>query len=189
MARNYGIIKTNIMKKPFKETKLGKLLASKGLDVVLGTVGDIVPGVKILDQIKDIITGQDPSLNDQPALQALTPEDRAQILEMIKLEQDELEVYLADVQNARAMQIEALHQDDLFSKRFVYYFISAWSLFSMLFIGFTTVAPIPAENMRIVDTTQGFILGTAIASMFAFLLGSTRRSEQKDSTIAKLTKQ
>lgn len=176
------------MKKPFKETKLGKFLASKGLDTVLGTVGDIIPGVKILDHIKDIITGQDPSLNDQPAIQALTPEDRAHILELIRLEQHELEVVLNDVQNARAMQIQALQQEDTFSKRFVYYFITAWSLFSMGFIIVTTLCEIPEANMRMVDTTQGFLLGTAIASMFAFLLGSTLRSRQKDDTISKLTK-
>ncbi len=175
-------------KKKFSETKLGKVLSSKGLDVILGTVGDIVPGIAILDKIKDAIMGTDPETAGIEQITQLTPEERQQILELVKLEQQELDSYLNDVKDARQMQTAALAQDDKFSKRYTYYFITAWSLFSMGFIFSTTMLEIPEANMRIVDTTQGFILGTAVASMFGFLLGSTRRSEQKDTTIANLRK-
>ena len=37
--------------------------------------------------------------------------------------------YLADTADARKMQVAALQQDDLFSKRFVYFFSAAWSVF------------------------------------------------------------
>lgn len=174
-------------KKPFKERKLGKILASKGLDQILGIVGDLVPGVAILDNIKDAILGNG-SDEVNEAISILTPEERQQILELVKLEQQELDSILADKQSARAMQVAALGQDDLFSKRFTYYFITAWSLFSMAFILMTTLLEIPPANMRIVDTTQGVILGTAVASMFGFLLGSTHKSQQKDATISNLSK-
>ncbi len=175
-------------KKPFKETKLGKFLSSKGLDQALGLAGDLLPGIKILDKIKDAVIGNDPETSELEAIVNLTPEDRAHILELIHAEKEELELILADVRDARAMQMAALQQDDKFSKRFVYYFITAWSLFSMTYMIGTTFLEIPEANMRLADTFQGFILGTAISGMFAFLLGSTQRSRQKDDTIAKLTK-
>ncbi len=175
-------------RKPFKETKLGKFLASKGLDQALGLAGDLLPGIKILDKIKDAVIGNDPETSELEAVVNLTPEERAHILELIQAEKEQLEMILADVKDARAMQVAALQQEDKFSKRFVYYFITAWSLFSMAFMLSTTFLNIPVQNMRMVDTTQGFLLGTAVASMFAFLLGSTLRSRQKDDTIAKLTK-
>lgn len=164
-------------KKPFKETKLGAFLASKGFKAVLDTVGSAVPGVKLLDTIKDMVLGESPEVE-------LTPEERAHFLELMKLEQQALDAQLADIKSAREMQVVALGQEDIFSKRFVYYFISFWSLFCAGFIVTTTLHEIPEPNMRLVDTTQGFILGTAISSMFAFLLGSTLKSQVKDRTIS-----
>ncbi len=175
-------------RKPFKETKLGKFLASKGLDQALGMAGDVIPGIKILDKIKDAVLGNDPETAELEQVVNLTPEERAHILELIQAEKEQLEMILADVKDARGMQVAALQQEDKFSKRFVYYFITAWSLFSMVFILITTLCEIPEQNMRMVDTTQGFLLGTAIAAMFAFLLGSTHRSRQKDETIANLAR-
>lgn len=95
---------------------------------------------------------------------------------------------LEDVANARAMQTAALSQDDKFSKRFVYYFIIVWSLFSMAFIVGVTFFEIPAESVRFADTILGFILGTAIASVFQYMVGSTRGSESKNEAIKNLSK-
>lgn len=167
-------------KKPFKETKVGKFLTGEGAGNLLNTIGQVATGnwVGAVDSITEMIQGSTELTAEKKelALQYL-----AQDLEAMKLE-------VEDRKDARSMQVAALGQEDLFSKRFVYYFISAWSLFSMAFILITTLCEIPEANVRIVDTTQGFLLGTAIASMFAFLLGSTLKSREKDSTIARLTK-
>lgn len=98
------------------------------------------------------------------------------------------EAYLKDTQDARHMQVAALQQDDLFSKRFVYFFAAAWSLFAMIFMLIVTLGDIPKENVRMVDTILGFLLGTAIAGIFNFFLGTTFRSQKKDDTISNLSR-
>lgn len=95
---------------------------------------------------------------------------------------------LADIQSARDMQKAALAQDDIFSKRFVYYFITAWSLFAMAFLIGVTFYTIPESSQRFADTILGFLLGTAIASVFQFMVGSTRSSRTKDETITTMAR-
>ena len=95
--------------------------------------------------------------------------------------------YLADASDARKMQIAALQQDDLFSKRFIYFFSATWSLFAMIYIVIVTMGNIPEKNVQIVYTVLGFLLGTAIASIFNFFLGTTVRNSKKDDTMNALS--
>ena len=81
--------------------------------------------------------------------------------------------------DARAMQIAAINQEDLFTKRFVPIFASLWSAVTAIYIFCITFATIPAPNMRIVDTITGFMLGTLIATIINFFFGSSRGSEMK----------
>lgn len=96
--------------------------------------------------------------------------------------------YLDDLASARDMQKAALAQDDLFSKRFIYYFITAWSVFAMAFLLGVTFWPVPEGSQRFADTILGFLLGTAIASVFQFMVGSTRSSRAKDETIGTMAR-
>ena len=91
--------------------------------------------------------------------------------------------HLADTADARKMQVAALQQDDLFSKRFVYFFSAAWSVYAMVYIMDVTMGRIPKDNVQIVYTVLGFLLGTAIASIFNFFLGTTMRNSKKDDTM------
>jgi hypothetical protein len=102
-------------------------------------------------------------------------------------EADLTKAYLADVGNARAMQVAALQQDDLFSKRFVYYFAIAWSLFAMLYFAFVTFGTVPESGTRMADTILGVLIGTVITGFFNFFFGSSARSAAKDVTIQKLS--
>lgn len=95
--------------------------------------------------------------------------------------------YLADVQSARTMQMAALAQDDLFSKRFVYYFAAAWSLFSMIYFMAVTFWPPSAAGQRIADTILGVLIASVIGVMFAYFYGTTRASKAKDDTISRLS--
>ena len=104
-------------------------------------------------------------------------------LELQKLNQAELQSYLLDAQSARQMQIAALGQEDLFSKRFVYYLATAWSVATMAYIGCITFVRIPAENIRYADTVLAFLLGTAVAQIFNYMYGTTRGSEAKNAVI------
>jgi hypothetical protein len=51
---------------------------------------------------------------------------------------------------------------------------------SATYIGFITFGEIPEDNIRFADTILGFVLGTMVASMFQFLLGSSLGSRSKD---------
>jgi hypothetical protein len=83
--------------KPFKESKIGKFLTSKGLDHLLETVGDFVPGVKALDKLKDAVLGDGDVLSD---------EDKKQFMELYDLQLKELDKQLADVAGARFRESE-----------------------------------------------------------------------------------
>jgi len=83
-------------------------------------------------------------------------------------------------QRATDMQMQAMKSEDPFVRRFLYYFIMLWSTFSVIFIPCLIWLPIPETNVRFADTVLGYILGTVVTGMFAFLLGSSQGSRMKD---------
>jgi hypothetical protein len=110
-----------------------------------------------------------------------TKEDYAKwSAEAAKHEEFMAEIDLKNMQGARDMQLKAMDSDDPLVRRFVYYFVSFWSVLSATYIGFITFGTIPEDNIRFADTILGFVLGTMVASMFQFLLGSSLGSRAKD---------
>lgn len=110
-----------------------------------------------------------------------TPEDNAKLKEAaMKHEEFMAEIDMKNMQGARDMQLKAMDSDDPLVRRFVYYFISFWSVLAATYIGFITFYDIPDDNVRFADTILGFVLGTMVASMFQFLLGSSIGSRNKD---------
>lgn len=95
-------------------------------------------------------------------------------------ETEVLRMAYGDVANARNMQVEALRQEDLFSKRFIYIFATFWSIFAAGYIGFITFGHIPEDNQRFADTILGFLLGTVVATILQFFFGSSMGSKEKD---------
>lgn len=85
--------------------------------------------------------------------------------------------------NARDMQKSALQQEDIFSKRFVYYLASFWSAFASTYIFCVTFMVIPDSSIRLVDTILGFLLGTLIGSIVNFFFGSSKSSADKNSLL------
>lgn len=102
----------------------------------------------------------------------------------VKLNQQEVD----DRASARIMQGAALAQDDLFSKRFVYYFASALAGMTFVYIVAATFIPIPAENVRLADMASGILLGTVLTTVVAFFFGSSAGSAKKTTMIDRLTK-
>ena len=100
--------------------------------------------------------------------------------EAAKHEEFMAEMDLKNMEGARAMQEKAMDSDDPLVRRFVYFFIGFWSVLSATYIGCITFLDIPDENTRFADTILGFVLGTMVASMFQFLLGSSLGSRSKD---------
>ena len=107
--------------------------------------------------------------------------EAAQKLAEIDLKQFEL--HNANTANARAMQVVALQQDDLFSKRFLMYFAIGWSVCAVVYIACITFAAIPPANIRFADTILGFVLGTIVSTLLNFFFGSAHGSTDKQETI------
>ena len=86
--------------------------------------------------------------------------------------------------DARARQVAALQQDDKFSKRFVMYLATFWSLTAVAYIFLITFTNIPELNIRFADTILGFLLGTVVATILNFFLGSSAGSKEKTEALA-----
>lgn len=111
----------------------------------------------------------------------MKPEDVSRLKEAaMKHEEFMAEIDLKNMEGARNMQLKAMDSDDPLVRRFVYFFIAFWSVLSATYIGFITFGYIPESNVRFADTILGFVLGTMVASMFQFLLGSSIGSRKKD---------
>jgi len=154
---------------------IASLLTSVGVDLV-GRLIDSGED-KAIEFVKDK-TGIDLSKKSELSkdeiekLKKFENENKKLILEKTKM-------FLKDMENARNMQVVALNQDDLFSKRFIYYFAMVWSVFAMLYMTAITFYDIPKDSIRFADTIQGFLLGTIVAQIIAFFYGSSIGSKQK----------
>jgi len=115
----------------------------------------------------------------------LTPDPSPEAVEnwkraVMEHEKELIAMAYGDTANARAMQVAALQQDDLFSKRFIYIFATFWSIFAAGYIAFITFGTIPEDNQRFADTILGFLLGTVVATILQFFFGSSMGSKEKD---------
>lgn len=120
----------------------------------------------------------------------LKPDMSPQELEEVRKAALQHEEFLISESNkntadARDMQKEALKQDDVFSKRFVYYLSSFWSVISAVYIFFITFLEVPLSSVRYADTILGFLLGTIIASIINYFLGSSFGSDKKTELMSK----
>jgi hypothetical protein len=101
-------------------------------------------------------------------------------LKLAQIDLDKLKAEYANTADARAMQVTALNQSDVFSKRFTMYLTTFWSVAATVYIGFITFSVIPDKNIRFADTILGFVLGTVLATMLNFWFGSSIGSKEKD---------
>lgn len=155
-------------------TLLGNAVMSKGKDVIEEKLGVNIDSM--LGSEEGRIQLKQLEFDNEEALRQFTLAKREQ-----EMRSDEM--YLADTQDARDLQKEALKQSDVFSKRFLYYFSIGWSFLVAAYIGFITFAPIPDSNIRFADTILGFLLGTILATMFNFFYGTSKSSQNKDDVI------
>ena len=132
-------------------------------------VGDVLPEKGILGIVKNLISNDD----------KLTPEQKVEALELLKID-------LENTKDARDMQKIALQQDDIFSKRFVYYLASFCSVVSAVYFFLATFTSV--VNERVSDTILGFLLGTIIGTIVNFFFGSSQGSKEKGLELLNKTK-
>jgi uncharacterized membrane protein YccC len=64
------------------------------------------------------------------------------------------------------------------------YLAMFWSLTAVVYIFLITFTDIPALNVRFADTILGFLLGTVVATILNFFLGSSAGSKEKTEALA-----
>lgn len=147
------------------KTRVGTFLQTVAPDV-LDFAGDLT-GVSALNKLGDMIQNSD----------VLSEQDKNIALEMLKLDID-------DRRGARDMQVAALSQDDLFSKRFVYYLTSAIFAILLVLIVLLFFVDIPEGNGEIIYMAVGMFLGI-VSTVAAFFFGSSSGSKEKQDGILK----
>lgn len=155
----------------FTESKFIKGVKAIAPDV-LDVVGNI-SGIGAFNRVSDMIDKR----QDIPA------DVKEKLLELHKMELDELKLLLDDTKDARDLQKVALRQEDRFSKRFVYYLaiiiISAAILFgaALMFL-----EEIPEGNKRLVEMFADIFLFSGGLVVIQFFFGSSKGSRDKDTT-------
>ena len=158
------------MKKAFKDTAIGGFLG-KVAPAVLDTVGEAFPPVKVLASLFDHelqVSGEDQKRFDELLAQ---------------YENEELKLYLADVADARDMQKTALGQEDVFSKRFIYWLTAGSLLLGFAYIFVITFLTIPEQNQRFADTILGVVISIIFGTIYNFYFGSSKGSKEKQDII------
>lgn len=116
----------------------------------------------------------------------MTPEAIAEVRELAnKHEEFSVNANLENTKSARGMQEVALQQDDVFSKRFVYYLATFWSVVTTVYLFCITFFPMQEAGIGHSQTTVGFLLGTVVATILNYFLGSTLNSHKKTELLAK----
>lgn len=96
------------------------------------------------------------------------------------------ELYLKDVADARAMQVEALKQNDTFSKRFVYYFAMMMVLLTIAYDFCFFFVKFPPENKDLLNMIAGVLNTSCLVMIVSFFFGSSMGSADKQKQIEKL---
>lgn len=102
---------------------------------------------------------------------------------MASIAQAETDSYLKDVDSARQMQMEALRQDDKFSKRFTYYLATGVIMLTFIFDMCFFFVQYPERNHDIVNMIAGTLNSTGFAAIIYFFFGSSKSSQNKQDTI------
>ena len=165
-------------KKPFKETKLGQLLTSKGAGNLINTVGSIATGnwVGAADQIRNMIKSSS----------ELTEAQKDLALQYFQADLDAMKLEIEDRKDARnrEIQINQVDSSSWLSK-------NAASIIALIFTVFTCTLFIlvlvgqikPSDNIT-------FTVVTSVTNIFmliaGYYFGSSRSSQAKDKTINEL---
>jgi hypothetical protein len=168
--------------KPFKETRLGKFLASKGLDFAMGIAGTAYPPIAAVNALKNLIMADSAPVK-------LTFDDQQEFIEAYHCYITELDMILKDVADARSMYE---HKNEMADK--IARWIMLWNLPLMLLgIAALVVAALLLDSvvLALVSASIGSLmatLGNERQQVTNFFLGSSVGSKEKGNAIqSKLT--
>jgi hypothetical protein len=154
------------MKKPFKDTKFGKLLTEK-LPEAAQIVGNVLPDKGLLGVVKNIIEGS-----------PISNEDKAELLkEAHDFELNELKLYNEDRASARSREVELAKagRPDYLHSATGYTVLLAFLLveFSIIFL------PIPQDNRELFVHLIGMVEGAFVGGLVFYYFGASKTRESK----------
>ena len=166
------------MKKPFKDTDVGRFLKSKGFNVVMDAIGTAVPGVTLLNDIKEMVIGD-------PGFKSLSPDDQQQFLSLHARAMEELDKRLADTADARDMYEKKNEMADAVARRIIKYNLIIVFGLVMVLIACTIFLK---DNvlLALISSTIGGVsaqLLTERMTIVQFFFGSSAGSKEKQALL------
>lgn len=158
------------MKKPFKETKLGKLVTEKLPDAIK-IVGDVLPDKGALGVLKNIIGASD-----------ISPEDKSLLLqEANDFEKEMYELEIKDRDSARNREIEIAKVGGTDWMMYVV----AGVVLSLLCFTVYAIFYTELSNKELAHFVAGEVLGFG-SSLIFYYYGTSKGSHDKSEIIRKL---
>ena len=155
----------------FKDTKVGQFLSANGVKT-LSVVGDVLPSNGVLGIIKNVIS----------SATELNAQQKAQANLLLEEEMDYYKMDVEDTGDARKMQIAALGQSDVFSKRFIMYLTMTVIAFTLVLIAGLYFIDIPKENQSLIYMALGVVIG-GYTSVISFWFGTSHSSANKQEVL------
>lgn len=114
-----------------------------------------------------------------------------QSIDAHELEMERLRV--EDTKSAREAQTKRDDSQDVFVRRFTYYYAILITLLTFGFIFLAIFGPVwfgvvlPDQSWRVIDTVLGFLLGVGLSAIIQFYYGSSQGSRNKQEQLRELT--
>lgn len=131
------------------------------MDKIINIVGKVLGGSNVADKLFDLFKGDKQKQRDFE-------------LELKQSLVQELQAEFKDLQNAREMQMEALRQGDIFSKRFVYYLAAGLLLATTVISILPFFVNVPMESQSLVSRATDFFFTVSGGSIIAFFFGAKK---------------
>jgi hypothetical protein len=144
------------MKKPFRETKLGKFLA-KIAPNILNIAGDLLPDAGVLGMVSNLIKKD----------KDISPADKTEALSQAK-EMYELEIKDRDSARKREVEVKKTGSKDIMMLA-----TGLIGLFSFVFIIYAVVYEPSVANNDLFVHLMGMIEGVVISNIFAYYYGTS----------------
>jgi hypothetical protein len=133
---------------------------------VMGEALDLIGENTSIPILSNVLEGWGESLKDDPDL---TPEQKEEVLELLKLEIEEQEIYLKDVQNARNREIELAKAG---KKDPMMLIVGIVGIFVFVFMVVAIVFKPDLQSNKLLIHLLGMVEGVAI-TIFSYYYGSS----------------
>ena len=153
------------MKKPFKETAVGKLLQQK-LPQALKIIGSVLPDKGVLGIVKNLVEQQE----------GLSKEDKQELI--AELRAYELEMYRMEIQDRDSARHREVEITKTGSTDWLMLSSGFTALGSFLLIVFAVIF-LPMENSSLFHQLMGIVEGVAL-TIFAYYFGTSKSTVEKE---------